>query len=543
MTSVLPLSLVRNGDVSRSAPTRRELEAHLRSACQRLLDFVANAGGALFKDFEVALRDVLNGVGRSACELFLGISEERSPTKGRVELDGRRFRPAPKQARNLTTMFGVVRYWRGYLREIASADRRGFYPVDVELGLTSDRLTMNVLGTCARLATKMSFAEAKATASLFIPQAPSTEVIERTVLGLGHHTEEWFADRPAPEGDGDVLVVMIDSKGAPTATDEELARRRGPRPPVSRAPSPRHRGRQLRHRYPPRPRLNKGDKSKNARLATMIVMYTLRRRGRLLLGPINRRFYASFAPKEHAFRIARREADKRGFKEGSGKLIQFVSDGDTVLNLYAKQYFPTAKLTIDVMHVVEKIWDAGAGIYTEGTIEHRGWVQKQRRLLFDGKARRVLAEVKSRFASTPKTGPGNKGRRRALALAIKYIEKRIDMLDYDVVAAADLEIATGQIEGAIKNVIGKRCDHGGMRWIRERVEAVVQLRCIELNGEWDAFISRVHDVTQQQGRTHGMRCRLQTDTPRAVEEHPQTSLWKKKRQERVLSTRRDRSAA
>jgi hypothetical protein len=35
-----------------------------------------------------------------------------------------------------------------------------------------------------------------------------------------------------------------------------------------------------------------------------------------------------------------------------------------------------------------------------------------------------------------------------------------------------------------------------MRWIKERAEAVVQLRCIEANGDWEAFISFVHDRLQ-----------------------------------------------
>ena len=43
-----------------------------------------------------------------------------------------------------------------------------------------------------------------------------TEVIENTVLGLGRHTAAWFEHAPAPEGDGEVLVIMFDGKGAPT---------------------------------------------------------------------------------------------------------------------------------------------------------------------------------------------------------------------------------------------------------------------------------------------------------------------------------------
>ena len=72
-------------------------------------------------------------------------------------------------------------------------------------------------------------------------------------------------------------------------------------------------------------------------MATLIVMYTLRRSGPHLLGPINRWVYASFAPKEHAFQIARREANKRGFAPESARRIQIVTDGDLDLDCYAKR--------------------------------------------------------------------------------------------------------------------------------------------------------------------------------------------------------------
>ena len=57
---------------------------------------------------------------------------------------------------------------------------------------------------------------------------PSTEVIEKATLGFGRFTGPWFEAAAAPEGDGDVLVVLIDSKGAPQVTEQELERRRRP---------------------------------------------------------------------------------------------------------------------------------------------------------------------------------------------------------------------------------------------------------------------------------------------------------------------------
>ncbi len=72
-------------------------------------------------------------------------------------------------------MFGVVRYFR---TDMMGSDGHGYHPLDVTLGLTSDRVSMNVLSRAARLA---------------------TEVIENTVLGLGRRTAQWFERAHAPE--------------------------------------------------------------------------------------------------------------------------------------------------------------------------------------------------------------------------------------------------------------------------------------------------------------------------------------------------------
>ena len=80
-----------------------------------------------------------------------------------------------------------------------------------------------------------------------------------------------------------------------------------------------------------------------------------------------------------------------------------------------------------------------------------------------------------------------------LAMLLEDIEKRVEKMNYDWLIEEDLELATGSVEGAVRHVIGERFDCGGMRWIKERAQALLQLRCIEINGDWDAFISFVHD--------------------------------------------------
>jgi hypothetical protein len=408
------------------------------------------------------------------------MAEHRAKHEGCYQGLLRSFRIAPPIARNITTWFGVVRYYRTYLRERAHGDRHGFHPLDVSLGLGQDRFSWNVLMVAVRLATKMAFAEAKLTLGSFVPDAPSTEVIEKAVLGLGKHTAQFVEQAPAPEGDGEVLVVMFDGKGAPTATEHELARRRKKRSKQGPCHSPRHRGRQRRSRHPRQPRRAKGDKSKNARMATMVVMYTLRRVGtRRLEGPINVRNYASFAPKRHAFDMARRLADKRGFGCDSGKVVQVLTDGDRDLALLCAEYFPDAEHTVDFYHVLEYVHQAGECLLREGSKELAQWFDQQRQRLLDDQAEHIVQELRDHLAGISKTGPGNKGRRERLDKALLYIERRLPHIRYGSLRRRDLEIGTGAVEGAVKRIIGQRCDHGGMRWIRERLEAVVPLRCSE----------------------------------------------------------------
>jgi hypothetical protein len=518
MTTITNARLGRNGSdvVIDDVDTAREA---VRAHAAGLIEFALGHAErkATFLAFERGLISQVMALARAVVVLFLVESERRTNAalSARVVLGGRVFRRAPSQSRSLLTWFGVVRYTRTYLREVVSAGdkARGFHPLDAALGLLADRVSPVVLAIAVRLAIRMSFGEAREQLGWFLPTAPSTEVIEAALLGYGRHTQDWFTQVEPPKDDGEVLVIQFDSKGVPTATDEELRRRRGKRAKRGKAPSPRHRGRWSRKRRTKKPRRKKGDKAKNAKMGTMVVMYTLRRDGDLLLGPINKRYYASFAPKRHAFNYARREATRRGFPPGTERTIQIVTDGDNDLARYAAEFFPGVRHTVDVAHVVEKLWDAGSSIHREGSAEHHAWVEAQKTKLYTGKVRSIVAELDRHLARIPITGPGNKFRREKLADVRAYIDKRVNNMNYGELRRLDLELGSGQVEGAIKALMYRRMDQGGMRWIKERAEALLQLRCIDANGDWQAFVDRVHDRARARASSTGDRIHLQQRQP------------------------------
>jgi len=488
--------------------TVEEVRASIVQEVNTLMAWVLTCQTLTFFAFETELVPKVLALGRLFVQLFLCMRQEQfQATHPQPEPGYKRQGP---NGRWLGTFFGKVRYWRTYFYRRGG----GYHPLDVELGLAGDGFSIWAQSLATRIATKVSYAQSVVLLTLFLHWSPSQDSIECMVLGLGRHTGAWFEAAPAPEGDGDVLVIQIDSKATPTATDEELEKRRGPRRENPHPGSQRHRGRAARQRRGPKKRRKKGDKAKNGKMATIVTMYTLKRcADGQLEGPINKKVYASYAPKRHAVAIARREANKRVFGPESGKLVQIVTDGDNDLERYINEYFPEAEHTIDIYHVTEAVWEAGQCLYKEGSDELTEWVNAQKEALYDGRAAEIVAEIDKRLAQFD---PSKQTVRERLRKVRNYIDKRADKMDYKRLREQDLEISSGAVEGAVNYVIAKRFDSGGMRWIKERAEPLLQLRCIEVSGDWDTFIEFVHDRMLQQAQRERKNLSLRRTTPASL---------------------------
>jgi len=145
--------------------------------------------------------------------------------------------------RTLKTTFGEVRYWRTYFT--VQGGGGGFYPFDAIIGLTSDGFSPLVMSLATKLATRMSFAASVVVFKYFYDWAPSSEAIQGLVIGMGRDATPYMEVQKAPEGDGEILVIEVDGKATPTAT--ELKKRRGKRKKATSC-CKRHRNKDKRHR-------------------------------------------------------------------------------------------------------------------------------------------------------------------------------------------------------------------------------------------------------------------------------------------------------
>jgi hypothetical protein len=485
-------------------------EAEVKRAVSRATA-VGRSEGRTLAVAEAELWTALLSLGRALLTLFLARSAARlRPVT--YEHDGEPYAldTTTRRSSEIGTRFGKVTFSRGIGHSLGGRGRRDL-PVDRELGLCGG-FSLGTVTALAQLCAMLAFGNARRLFAEFHEWTPSPRSTLRMVDAVGAEARG-FLDAAAaamPDDDGEVLVIQVDGRGAPMITATEAERRRQPR--QKQRGTKRH-GRRQRRRAHPRPRRKKGDKSKNAKVAFVGVLYTLRKTDDGFEGPLNKRLNATFESHDALFRWLHQHAKQRGY--GTKRTI-FLADGSDHIWRLQKQYFPDAEPCIDWYHIAEKLWEAGGCLHREGSDALSAWVKEQLRRLRRGKVAESLTELSLAYAAIPKTGPGNKGKRKRLLDIMLYLAEHKHRMRYAELRRDDLDIGTGAVEGAVRNLVGMRLDGPGMRWGRDRAELVLHLRCVLLNGQWDAFCdylatkqlklaaqptpARTHDAKSQQLR-------------------------------------------
>jgi len=465
------------------------VEAQVRQKVEEILT-ACRQSELPFYGFEKSLFVVMAVLGRLFVQLYLTARHERLSLQ--PYLENGEYRLGDKYAeRSVKTAYGTVRFGRTQL--VRRRGGSGFYPLDAVLGLTRDRLSPWMMQLVGRLATRMSFASARLVCKAVLCWSPATETIEQVVLGLGRQAAPFMQQLAAPTDDGEVLVIEADGKCPPMATEAELVKRRGKRRCQESCVCgcQRHRGKCKRQARGPKKRRKKGNKSKNGREAVVVVMYTLKREDGKLHGPINKRIWGTFAGRKAAALWARAQASKRDFGPDTNKTVQIIVDGATGLKSNLELLFPKAIITLDVCHVVERLWTLGHHFHVEGSEELKAWVEDLKTLLYTGRAAELVERLRDYLRQVPLHGPGTKGRRRALEKQIGYLEPRLEMMHY-------------------REWLEK--DFSGMRWTQGKAEPLLHLRCIELNGDWDHFFAWAHQRYHEQLQDR-QRIKILTDQP------------------------------
>jgi hypothetical protein len=296
----------------------------------------------------------LLALGRALLVLFL-VRQASRPRAQDYLRGGVRFCLSEWRSTDLGTKFGKVRFCRPIGRRWENRRAAADLPVDRELGLAGG-FSLGVVVDIARLCTLMAYSVARDEYRRVHEWAPSPRAAMRMIDAAGGLVDSYVEQEPGPDDDGEVLVIQVDAGGVPMISETEIGLRRQPK----RKTAPNRTERKQHRIKKPRRRRGPGEKSKNAKMAVVGVIYTLKKTPHGLEGPINKQVFATFGSHKDLFIQLQREAKKRGYGQ---KTALFLGDGSEHIWRNQQIYFKGAECCLDWFHLMEYIWKAARCLF------------------------------------------------------------------------------------------------------------------------------------------------------------------------------------
>jgi hypothetical protein len=160
----------------------------------------------------------------------------------------------------------------------------------------------------------------------------------------------------------------------------------------------------------------------------------------------------------------------------------------------------TVTVVVDFMHVIEHLWDAAWCFHPEASPGAGPWVRAHAAAVLDGRAGDAATAIRAAAASASASGQLSTAKGKAAAAVAAYLDNKAPFLDYPKALAAGWPISTGVIEGTCRHLVKDRMDITGARWGISTAEAVLQLRALHANGDFDDYWK--YQLEQERQRNH-----------------------------------------
>lgn len=389
------------------------------------------------------------------------------------------------------SVFGEVRVARtGYSGRGAGS----LFPLDAQLNLPVQGYSHRLQKRVSAKAAKESFEEVakdiEAETGVRIGKRQVEEIVSAAAQDFDAFYTQVSPEQVQRQVQGKpIQVLTFDGKGVVMRPE---GRREGTRKKA-----------EANTRKPPRG-FSRQDKSNRKRMATVAGLYHVERHIRcpkrvarqfapLQLvpkkskpgpKPVAKTLWASLEKPMKAVIEAGFEEAVRRDPEHRAEWVALV-DGDPTQIAYiekaAQHYEVTVLVILDIIHVVEYLWKAANALFDPEDAKGPVWVADKIERLLQGQASSLVRSLR-RTATVKEL---NLKQREPLDQCITYLANHAPYLNYPHYLARGYPIATGVIEGACRYLVKDRMEITGARWGLQGGEAVLKLRALYLNGDFD----------------------------------------------------------
>jgi hypothetical protein len=423
----------------------------------------------------------------------------RSEVVGADRMVRRRIEPGHERA--LATVFGAVTVTRIAYRALGASN---LHPMDAALNLPLERASFGLRRLAAIEAVRGSFDDAKAA----IERATGTRIGKRQIEQLAERAacdiESYYRQAaPADGAEGHLLILSFDGKGI-VMRPEHL------REATAKAAAAKG-GNTMKTR------LASGEKSGRKRMAVLATVYDAepatrtapdviapdgdarneRRPGpqavnKWLTGSVtdNAQTVISAAFDQAEQRDPHHERTWIVLLDGANAQIEQIRTEAAVRGVQIH-------LVCDFIHVLEYLWKAAWCLHESGDAAAEAFVARHASTILTHGPGRVIDDLRHAVTAA---GLG-RDKTETIEKVCGYLGNKSPYLDYATALASGWPIATGIIEGACRHLIKDRLDITGARWSLPGAEAVLKLRALIANGDFEPYyawhLQREHQRNHQ----------------------------------------------
>ena len=448
--------------------------------------------------------------GRETIAAFIEEQKEAIPRPEKIEQEGKTLQRLPEpRVREYVSAFGPTPFARD-VYATRETQRQEVVPLDAKLGMPESDTSYLLQKWSGAQFVKESYKESQITLAGILGFAPSVNCLEDMAAQASEHAEVYFEQQAAvdPATEAKIIVATSDCKGVP----------------MRKVDAPRRKQEDDRPRAK---RLKKGEKNGQKRMACVGGVYSVapfprtveevlneilrKEKQEQRPKPQNKRLRAVLTreidgdevnAKEVVFDWLARELQQRDPREK--RTVVAIMDGENKLRDLQEVKIKRAIGILDIWHVTEYLYELAYCFHRDGSKEAEAFVETYLRKLLEGKVDRVISGI--RQMATKRDLPDSKWNKVEDCLA--YFAVRSEYMKYDEYLAAGYPIGSGVVEGACRHLVKDRMEQAGMRWRIAGAQAILNLRAIYVNDDWEAF--HADRIQTEQRKLYPYKKRLRT---------------------------------
>lgn len=398
--------------------------------------------------------------------------------------DGSEARLHSWQERKYFSVFGLTAVRRRYYQLSGGG---GVCPLDEALSLGRRCYSDVLRGWLEFALTNDAYEQAAGLLERVLGVAVSKHALERLAPEDAQDVDAFYAQKaPPPTPDeGDILVVQIDGKGVRMRIDAEDGTQHTEKKEAvvtaiySIAP----------HRADP--------KAIADTLAGKDVDTTRVAPKQPRPEPVAKELRATLAGKAVAFDHLVEAVRKRDGTHFQHRVA--LTDGAQALQQRVQDQLVGFDLVLDIVHVTDYVRSGAVALLGEDYPYLRDFVSCRLHELLTGNLEATLKIFEAPLFLKPPTPAAQ----QAVVDTARYLRNNAAFIHYDEYLAKGWPIATGVIEGACRYVVKDRMERAGMKWRPPGAQAVLSLRTVRVNDDWDDYqrFRRERDHVRRYGST------------------------------------------